>query len=313
MRYSWVAFLGEYRKFRNSIIFKGSTVPSPQPGASPMGSVANIICDQLFEEGTITAEVEFRNIDPTSACQIIINYESFGNILCAGISNNSGFMYEIRIFENMQWTSLAIVGDRRNLKKDRKYLLKASIKGTFIVLNIDGVDVLTHNLNRPIRESKVGIWSQSQSNITIRNFNIIKDKPKIFIVMPFDPPYDKLYEDIIKKACEEYKTNPVKADESYVPGLIIGDILKHIYESKAIIAEISEKNLNVYYEIGLAHALNKPSILIAKRKPRFKLPFDISSFKVIFYEDTLSGKKKLSDGIKEYLKSILNTQSAFNP
>ena len=61
-------------------------------------------------------------------------------------------------------------------------------------------------------------------------------------------------------------------------------------ESEFVIAEITPVNANVYYELGFAHAINKPTILLADRAID-KLPFDVSPFRVLFYENTIGGKR----------------------
>jgi nucleoside 2-deoxyribosyltransferase len=94
-----------------------------------------------------------------------------------------------------------------------------------------------------------------------------------------------------------------RADETYSPGLIIADIVKQISESKIVIAEITEANPNVYYEVGYSHAINKPTILIADKG--IKLPFDVSAFRTLFYENSIGGKNKIEKGLREFLRNIL--------
>ncbi|MFZ4476031.1 MAG: hypothetical protein ACOYPR_12610, partial [Saprospiraceae bacterium] len=81
--------------------------------------------------------------------------------------------------------------------------------------------------------------------------------------------------------------------------MILADITKQIYESKLIIAEISPVNANVFYEVGFAHALNKPTILIAEKST--KLPFDVSPFRTLFYENSIAGKKKIEEGLRKHI------------
>ena len=70
-----------------------------------------------------------------------------------------------------------------------------------------------------------------------------------------------------------------------------------------IIAEITAPNQNVFYELGYAHALNKPTVLLAQRGK--ELPFDIRSYRVIFYEDTIGGKPVVEKTLRTHLHSIL--------
>jgi hypothetical protein len=86
------------------------------------------------------------------------------------------------------------------------------------------------------------------------------------------------------------------------PGLIIEDIARSIDTAKIIIAEITEPNQNVFYELGYAHALNKPTILLAEKGRR--LPFDIAGHRCLFYENSIGGKQKIENGLRNYLRAI---------
>jgi nucleoside 2-deoxyribosyltransferase len=60
----------------------------------------------------------------------------------------------------------------------------------------------------------------------------------------------------------------------------------------------------VYYEVGYAHALKKPTILIAESPTQ--LPFDVSPFRTLFYENSIAGKAKVESGLKQHLEAILS-------
>jgi nucleoside 2-deoxyribosyltransferase len=70
-----------------------------------------------------------------------------------------------------------------------------------------------------------------------------------------------------------------------------------------IIAEITPPNQNVFYELGYVHALRKPTILLADRDKQ--LPFDISGYRCLFYENTIGGKAKVEEGLRKHLDAIL--------
>ena len=84
------------------------------------------------------------------------------------------------------------------------------------------------------------------------------------------------------------------------------EINQQIETSKVVIADITPPNLNVYYEVGYAHALKKPTVLIADRDKLAKLPFDVSPFRTLFYENSIGGKKRVEDGLRKYLDEIVN-------
>ena len=67
-------------------------------------------------------------------------------------------------------------------------------------------------------------------------------------------------------------------------------------------SRITPANLNVLYELGYAHALKTPTILLAQRGGT--LPFDISSFRVVFYDDTIAGKARIEQDLAKHLDAI---------
>lgn len=81
-------------------------------------------------------------------------------------------------------------------------------------------------------------------------------------------------------------------------------IVNSIRNSTIIIADITPDNPNVFYEVGYAHALNKPTILLCEKSIRHKLPFDVSGFRTIFYDNSIGGKKKIGARLEEYLQKV---------
>jgi hypothetical protein len=67
--------------------------------------------------------------------------------------------------------------------------------------------------------------------------------------------------------------------------------------------QVSPLNANVFYELGVAHALNKPTILIAEKDT--KLPFDVTPFRTLFYENSIGGKRKLEEGLSRHIHASL--------
>ena len=130
----------------------------------------------------------------------------------------------------------------------------------------------------------------------------------IFVVMPFKDAYTPIYEDIILRACKDKGLPATRGDKILEPGNIPQQTLQRILDAYFIIAEVSEDNPNVFYELGYAHSSNKPIIAIANRER--ELPFDISGERTIFYDKTLPGwelklRNDLDDAI-DHLHQISN-------
>jgi hypothetical protein len=252
-------------------------------------------------EGTISVDVVFKGTHSNSSADIVLFYDPQNKYtLNAGIGNVN--LFSIRHFDT-KWSHHASAGAPNSLVPDRTYHLEASLRGSTISLKSDGVEVLRFTLPLSLPQSQVGLFCVEQHEIEFKNFKIQKAKPKAFVVMQFSSRFNDVYFEVIKKVCEQEKIDVIRIDEESGPGLIIQDITRTIHEAKIVIAEISPINANVFYEVGFAHALNKPTILIAEKDT--KLPFDVSPFRTLFYENSIGGKSKLEEGLKRHLKAIL--------
>ncbi len=120
--------------------------------------------------------------------------------------------------------------------------------------------------------------------------------------MPFKNEFDGVWLNVIKPTVEAQNAKCIRADNIFKVGSILKDILKSIEESDYIIADLSEKNPNVYYELGYAHALKKNVILLTQDIAN--LPFDIRDKRVIKYADTSSGAVELKKNLIKFIKNI---------
>jgi hypothetical protein len=301
MATNWTAIFGEYLLKKDEVIFKGGLVEYEK--SKPVPAIANLICNETFGGGKITAEITFKSVDYPTACEIMIYYDpETRNFVSVGIGGGAS-MYSIRSFTT-KWTEHALSGEYKNLKSNIPYKVEIEMRGSRVSLQVNGINVLSTILPYNLPLSQVGLWFQSEFQIHVKKFNVHKEQPKVFVVMQFSSPYNELYVDVIKSVCEDFKLTVVRADETYGPGLILADITKQIFESRLIIAEISPMNANVFYEVGYSHALNKPTILIAEKST--KLPFDVSPFRTLFYENSIAGKRKIEEGLRKHVAAALS-------
>lgn len=297
--YRWKSLLGHFEQRDDLITFKGEPITYQD---IPGPSIGNYICDQHFSGGTIRGRVRFETIGDASACEFILSYQpSIPGFVTAGVGG--GGMFSVRSFVG-KWNYHANVGDRANIEAGIDYELQVHVLGSRITVTVDGVDVIMTNLPFVLPQGQVGIWCSDVRPIYISNYSVESERPMAFVVMQFTKPYNELYSEVIRPICEEFGITSVRADEAYGPGLIVADIARQIAEAKVIVAEITPSNPNVYYELGYAHALNKPTILIAEKGTA--LPFDVSPFRILFYENSIEGKRQIEEGLKKHLKAILS-------
>lgn len=131
----------------------------------------------------------------------------------------------------------------------------------------------------------------------------IKIDPKLcFVIMPFSDKLNPIYDSIIKPVLTELKLNSLRADEIFTSRPIIDDIWKNIRKSKFLIADLTDRNPNVFYELGLAHALSKEVILLTQDLA--DIPFDLRHYRIIVYQDSISGSDKLKSTLKEFIVEL---------
>ncbi|OZF33132.1 hypothetical protein CH294_18100 [Rhodococcus sp. 14-2483-1-1] len=127
-----------------------------------------------------------------------------------------------------------------------------------------------------------------------------------FVMQPFQAPLGGYYESIFLPAIEQTGLRAVRADaDIFGTGKIIDQIWRGISNAAVLIAELTTKNPNVFYELGLAHALQKPVILVSSNQD--DVPFDLRHIRVILYDqsDPFWGNK-LIDKVADNVRSALN-------
>lgn len=135
-----------------------------------------------------------------------------------------------------------------------------------------------------------------------------------FIIMPIadHPDYDvghfnRVYEHLIKPACLKAGYRAIRADDSKASHMIMFDILKKIIECDMAICDLSSKNANVFYELGLRQAFNKKTILITDGLTN--TPFDITGFRYVQYNPNLRIDTVIRD-ISEVSAMLKETEAA---
>jgi hypothetical protein len=132
-----------------------------------------------------------------------------------------------------------------------------------------------------------------------------------FVMQPFAAPYGNYYEKIFKPAIEKTGLQAVRADaEIFATGKIIDQVWRGINAAKVLVAELTTRNANVFYELGLAHALNKPVVLVSSNET--DVPFDLHHIRVIYYDvnDPFWGAKLIEKIAENILSAMTNPEEA---
>ncbi len=98
-------------------------------------------------------------------------------------------------------------------------------------------------------------------------------RPFVFVIMPFLVEFDDVYHVAIKDACERADTYCERLDEQIFDERMLDRIYNQIAKADILVADMTGRNQNVFYEVGYAHALGKRVILITRDAE--DIPFDL--------------------------------------
>ncbi|OVE83970.1 hypothetical protein B2G88_16325 [Natronolimnobius baerhuensis] len=118
---------------------------------------------------------------------------------------------------------------------------------------------------------------------------------------------------MIKPAVEQYGYDPIRADHIAEPGIITSQIIEHVVESPLVIADLTGSNANVFYELAVRHAHQKPLIQLISKDD--EIPFDVAGTRIIQIDlSDIESVENTKTEIKDQIESIENNNSGIeNP
>ena len=129
----------------------------------------------------------------------------------------------------------------------------------------------------------------------------------VFMLMPFRAPYDAIYQTVIRPVVASLNLSIRRGDEfASVRGIVMKEVWAAINGCRLIIADISEVNANVFYELGIAHTVGKPAILLTQAQSPEEVPFDVRHLRYISYQNTIEGGEKLAQDLRQAIIWVLN-------
>lgn len=142
------------------------------------------------------------------------------------------------------------------------------------------------------------------------------DEDKCFVIMPIssqdgydDGHFQLVYEDIIKPSILAANLQPSRADETKNTNLIQLDILRSIIDSPIAICDMSAKNPNVFYELGMRQAFDMPTVLL--KDETTNAPFDINGLRYVTYNSDMKHRDVVS-AVKDLTDALIDTYNKRN-
>lgn len=152
-----------------------------------------------------------------------------------------------------------------------------------------------------LKQSKAPQISEFLRNLGLGDNDLIVDNELVFVLTPFHK--DKLMTfNTIVEVCREVGLRCLRGDEEYIRGELLPHIIKQLVKARLVIANIEGRNPNVLYELGIAHAIDKPTILISKSP--IKAPFDVKAKHLLIYTDLPSLKRRLKLALTKALVKV---------
>ena len=162
-------------------------------------------------------------------------------------------------------------------------------------------------------------WAVKEGNLIQGLFNLLQAQPEygcprlfnveqwplpvlghIAVMMPFDKKFDPVYE-AIRSACTSQGFKTLRVDEIYGPTKIMDDVFSAIVQSRLVISDLTDRNPNLLYETGLAHALDRKVIVIVQNI--HDIPFDLNQIRHVPYLPNKEGLDNPKEGLSASIQA----------
>lgn len=162
-----------------------------------------------------------------------------------------------------------------------------------------------------ISNKKIANNGGSATMLDFKFNDITVDNNLVFVLMPFTETWSEyIWTEQIRKIVESidgYSLVCKRADDLYGHD-VMRDVVENILKARIIVADITNRNANVFYELGIAHAFNKDFVLLTQDVEH--IPFDLNRYRHCIYSNTGLGYIELKKGLSNSIIAILKDDSS---
>ena len=131
-----------------------------------------------------------------------------------------------------------------------------------------------------------------------------------FVISPIGDPdsetrkrSDQVLKHVVRPAVTSCGYKAVRADEIDKPGMITSQVIQHVVNDALVVADLTERNPNVFYELAIRHALRKPLVQIIRKGE--SIPFDVAGTRTIYVDHKdLDNVEAAKNDIVEQIKAL---------
>ena len=163
----------------------------------------------------------------------------------------------------------------------------------------------THWAIKEVNLFQILLENQSSFKYSPKNFTLPEAptfQPEISVMMPFDSAFDNVYK-TLQQTANSLNIACIRADDIWENDAVIQDVVSLICNAKIVVCDCTGRNANVFYEIGIAHALGKDVILITQSKD--DIPFDLQHLRYLKYLNNEEGRNDLSTNITQRIRTLM--------
>ena len=131
--------------------------------------------------------------------------------------------------------------------------------------------------------------------------SILPEPDLVAAMMPFNDKFKLVYE-TIQKASHSHNMRCDRADTIWQKHAIMDDILSLLCRASVVVVDYSDRNSNVFYELGITHTLGRPCVPIARTVD--DIPFDLHGIRALIYDTTPVGLQKLQRGLADRIGQL---------
>jgi nucleoside diphosphate kinase len=131
-----------------------------------------------------------------------------------------------------------------------------------------------------------------------------------FVICPIGEPDSEdrtrsnlLLEYVIKPAAKDNHLTALRSDHIAAPGMITTQIIRHILHDKMVVADLSDQNANVFYELALRHAFRKPVVQLIGAPQA--IPFDVQGARTVQYTLDLAGATQAKEAVSKQIEAAM--------
>jgi hypothetical protein len=189
------------------------------------------------------------------------------------------------------WTSISIL-------PFPTFLLDAEFEKRSPLLRVLAKSLIKDAISKAERQARI-----VRLRPIFKGREFLVEKDLCFVLMPFREQFFRIYNEHIKPTLEDVGLRVMKADDIFGTTEIMEDIWEHINKARIIVADVTSRNANVFYELGIAHTVGKSVIILTQNKN--DVPFDLAHLRYIKYTDDNEGWNKLKSELKKTALKVL--------